>query len=133
MSFARRHPEVQTRLQADVDDFAENTLELRHFPYLNAVWQETLRLYPTIPAAPRVCVQDITLETEVGNVTIKKGQRVMVSIRHIHRNNQHWSDADSFMPERFLQDIPRHKLAFMPFGQGSVFVWAETSRSFRGG
>jgi cytochrome P450 len=114
-------PNVQTRLQAEVDGCQGDGLELHRLPYLNAVWQETLRLYPTIPAAPRVCLQDTTLQTDTGNVTIEKGQRVIVSISQIHRNPAHWPEPEAFLPERFLQDTPRHKLAFMPFGAGERF------------
>lgn len=115
------HPEVQTRLQAEVDGFDGDALEHLRLPYLNAVWQETLRLYPTIPAAPRVCLQDTTLTTKTGDVTIKKGQRVTVSISQIHRNPAHWPQPDAFLPARFLEKPPRHKLAFMPFGAGERF------------
>jgi cytochrome P450 len=68
-----------------------------------------------------VCIQDITLETEAANVSIKKGQRVMVSISQIHRHNQHWLEPDTFSPARFWEHKPRHKLAYMPFGAGERF------------
>lgn len=120
------HPQIQTRLQAEVDDFATGDdlaepLERIRLPYLNALWQETLRLYPTIPAAPRVCLQDTTLSTPAGDVTIQQGQRMTVSIDQIHRNSEHWLEPHTFNPERFLENTPRHKLAYMPFGAGERF------------
>jgi cytochrome P450 len=125
------HPQVQTRLQAELDSFfeaGENLLELLDLPYLNAVWQETLRLYPTIPTAPRVCLQDTTLTTSTGDVTIPQSARVLVSIYLIQRHPIYWADADVFRPERFLNadatktdGLRKHKLAYMPFGAGERF------------
>ncbi|MEM6431436.1 MAG: cytochrome P450, partial [Deinococcota bacterium] len=127
------HPAVQVRLQAELDAFfatffagEKELLELLNLPYLNAVWQETLRLYPTIPTAPRVCLQDTTLATSAGEVTISQGARVLVSLYLIHRHPSYWSNEDDFVPERFLkhhavETNTKHKLAYMPFGAGERF------------
>ncbi|MEM7734575.1 MAG: cytochrome P450 [Deinococcota bacterium] len=130
------YPQVQERLQAELDGFFEaggDALDLLKLPYLNAVWQETLRLYPTIPTAPRVCLQDTTLTTSTGDMTISQGARVLVSIYLIQRHLTYWQDADIFRPERFLDvdatkadaikadESRKHKLAYMPFGAGERF------------
>jgi cytochrome P450 len=81
-------------------------------PYLRAVIQETLRLYPTIPQAPRVATERLTL----AGYEVTKGARVVVSIYRIHRNPRAWQDPDAFIPERFLAPLPPYD--YLPYGLG---------------
>ena len=104
-----QHPQVQTTLHADLD--------IAPFPppYLQATFKEALRLYPAIPSAPRVTLQD----NELGGYRLPKGARVFVSIYTIHRHRDFWQAPDSFRPERFLTEDKNP--AYFPFGLGSRF------------
>jgi cytochrome P450 len=82
--------------------------------YAVAVFKESLRLYPTIPSAPRVALGSSTL----GGFEIPKGARVFVSLYLIHRHNDFWSKPAEFIPERFL---PKDPDAYMPFGLGQRY------------
>ncbi len=85
---------------------------LKRLPYLQAVVKETLRLYPTIPFAPRVSLKD----TELGGFFVPKGSRLFVSIYSIHRHETYWENPLAFLPERFLDK--GIQAAYMPFGLG---------------
>ena len=92
---------------------AANVKDLAKLPYTKAVFQEGLRLYPTIPSAPRVALKDC----ELGGYAIPEGAKVFVSIYAIHRHPQFWSERNTFRPERFLNGTSLQK-AYMPFGLG---------------
>lgn len=100
-----RHPAVQQRLR-------EALAASERPPYLQAVIQETLRLYPTIPQAPRVATERLKL----AGYEVAKGARVVVSIYRIHRNPRVWQDPDAFIPERFLAPLPLYD--YLPYGLG---------------
>ena len=85
---------------------------LKTLTYLQAVVRETLRLYPTIPFAPRVSLED----SELGGFFVPKGSRLFVSIYSIHRHEHYWENPLGFSPERFLEK--GNQVAYMPFGLG---------------
>ncbi|KAJ5652621.1 hypothetical protein N7507_010047 [Penicillium longicatenatum] len=73
-----RHPDVVRNLKEELrnafpdPDAIPSAMECAKLPYLNAVLQETLRLYPTINAIlPRMAVQD----TILGGFRIPKGSQ----------------------------------------------------------
>ncbi|MCA9839964.1 MAG: cytochrome P450 [Trueperaceae bacterium] len=106
--------EAKERLEHELRRCSEPlSLEsLKGLPYLSAVVRETLRLYPTIPFAPRVSLED----TQLGDFFIPKGSRLFVSIYSIHRHGHFWEDPLAFKPERFI--IKGAQKAYMPFGLG---------------
>ena len=109
------HPEIYDRCIKEVGVLKGRSLEattISQLSYLGAVFKETLRLYPTIPFAPRNALQDVSLH----QFHIPKNARVMVSIYAIHRSEATWQDPNDFKPERFLEDA--NFPAYMPFGLG---------------
>ncbi len=107
------HKDALAKLRAELNTM--NPLDLnavKQASYLQAVFKESLRLYPAIPFAPRVAKED----TLLGNQKVLKGTRVFVSIYSIQRNAALWHDAGKFKPERFLES-PK-PTAYMPFGLG---------------
>lgn len=85
---------------------------LNQLPYLDAIVNEVLRLYPPIP--------DILFETS-GEFSIAGGKlnasdTVIVSPRMTHRSKAAWGeDANEFRPERFIgKKYSEHQ--FFPFG-----------------
>ena len=87
--------------------------DLAQLPYTKAVFQEGLRLYPTIPSAPRVALRSC----ELGGYAVPEGTKIFVSIYAIHRHPAFWSKRNSFYPERFLRGAALQR-AYMPFGLG---------------
>lgn len=104
-------------------------------PYLQAVINETLRLYPTIIATlPRTALE----QTQVGGIIIPKGVcswsysknhlsltpcEGVVGIQNytILRNEQAFPEPEEFRPERWLDaaDNELMKEAFQPFSLGT--------------
>lgn len=114
------HPELQQRLQTEVDAVLQGRLptfaDLARLPYARMVFQETLRLYPPAWQLPRLALEDDVIDGYV----IAKGTTVITSIHSIQRHPAEWPEPERFDPERFAPDRARrrHKLAFMPFGAG---------------
>lgn len=114
-----QHPDVRERLHAEVDEVlggrTPTAEDVDRLPYTMAVLQESMRLYPPVPAVSRLAVQD----DAVGGTRIPKGSGVLVLPYVIHRDPELWPNPEGFDPRRFLDppaDRPRQ--AFMPFGAG---------------
>lgn len=87
--------------------------DLPALPYIRAILQETMRVYPPVYALPRVAIGD----DELGGYPIPRGTVVIVSIAGVHASRVWGEDRERFRPERFLAgDWPRR--AFMPYGAG---------------
>jgi cytochrome P450 len=116
-----KHPEVRVRLQDELtrvlNGRSPTVDDLPRLPYIQAVFEETLRLYPPAPAVQR----RVTAATMLGSRELPGGSIVLVSIGNIHRHPDFWEEPERFNPDRFLQDETksRHRLAYMPFGAGS--------------
>uniref|UniRef100_M1ALG3 Cytochrome P450 n=2 Tax=Solanum TaxID=4107 RepID=M1ALG3_SOLTU len=57
----------------------------------------------------------------VDDFYIKKGSQVIVNAYTIHRDPNFWTDADKFLPERFLEsnvDVRGRDYQLLPFGSG---------------
>lgn len=68
-------------------------------PYLNAVCNETLRLYPTIPATSRMANKDTTVNGQF----IPKSTTFFLSPWATNRDPSLWgSDSEKFSPDRWL-------------------------------
>ena len=116
--------DVQERLKCEVDaapslDF--ETLE-KEMPYLNAVVNETLRMYPPATRVDR-CVSDkngFDFESPIGKIRMPHGSSVMIPIYAMHHMDEYFPDPEKFDPERFMPEN-RDKLqpnTFLPFAIG---------------
>ena len=85
-------------------------------PYLHAVFQEALRLYP--PAW--VITRRSKVDDEIAGVRIPRGSLVIASPYATHRLTDVWKDPDRFDPERFTidEDAAGAPFAYFPFGGG---------------
>jgi len=108
-----QHPEVQARLQSEMDTLeAEATSEggaadcpawegLKSKRYVTAVITESLRLWPPVTGVPRTLTED----AELGGIKIPKGTNVLTWSPAIQRRESVWGeDAGEFRPERFLEE-----------------------------
>ncbi|PVF97230.1 cytochrome P450 [Serendipita vermifera] len=127
MGLLAMYPEVQEKLYAfvvkNVSDpsGAPSYSELSSLSYVNAVFYETLRLFPPVTLIPKRSAENTTLKTvnskgEPVVVPVPRGSFVNVITPALHRNPKYWPNPDEFMPERFLGDWP--KKAFAPFSLG---------------
>lgn len=129
------NPKEQNKLYEDIlkvlDELCKETLErdpfelvtydtVNRFEYLDAVVNETLRLYPPATAVERRAANDITLSGVDGRVTInvKKNDIIRVPIYAIHHSERYFDEPEKFQPERFLGQTRHPKMAFLPFGTG---------------
>ena len=112
-----RTPEVARAAQGELDRVlcgrTPSLDDLPSLPYIRAIIQETMRVYPPVYALPRIAVGD----DELGGYPIPRGTVVIASIAGVHASPVWGEDRDRFRPERFLSGgWPRR--AFMPYGAG---------------
>lgn len=82
-------------------------------PYIGAVINEGMRLFPAAYNVARVCVADETVDGH----PFRRNETALISIFGMHRSQDIWGDPDVFRPDRFL--VPECPVAaFMPFASG---------------
>ncbi len=114
-----KNPQCTEKIYAELNKVLNSrtpTIEdLPNLPYLQAVYSEALRLYPSIPILNRKSIDEDTIQ----GYTIPKGSEILLHIYALHRNKHYWKDPLEFNPERFLDpNQPIHKPAYLPFGLG---------------
>jgi cytochrome P450 len=73
-------------------------------PFLNAVCNEVLRLYPTIPVTARITIRDTTIAGQL----LPKGTILIVVPWAINRNPELWGpDSEDFVPDRWIDQNGR--------------------------
>ncbi|GLH10346.1 Cytochrome P450 [Gryllus bimaculatus] len=126
-----RHPDAQLRLQEEIDVVLRETGgkltydAIQGMKYLDAVINESLRLFPPVQAVNRVCREDLVIPATESSATVRfcKGDAVFLPIMGLHRDPDHFPDPDAFDPERF-SDENKHNIkpcTYMPFGMGPRF------------
>ncbi|KAF2848656.1 cytochrome P450 [Plenodomus tracheiphilus IPT5] len=103
-----RHPDVQSKLRAELRaelpalrdrNTPISSTEIDRLPYLNAVLQETLRIFPPVPLTLRETAQDTTIQSHF----IPAGTTIVICPWAINTSTHLWGpDARSFNPERWL-------------------------------
>lgn len=112
-----RHPQVYETLIAELDSLGDDAspMAVVQLPYLNAVCQETLRMYPVLPVIfPRIAKEPV----QVGGQWFDAETIFMPTIYLVHYREDLYANAHEFQPERFLnrQYSPSE---YFPFGGGS--------------
>ncbi|KAJ5116805.1 hypothetical protein N7456_001153 [Penicillium angulare] len=116
-----QRPDVVQKLQSELDAaFPDNqppdSVTCGKLPYLQAVLNETLRVYPaTIAVLPRTA----TVDTIVDGIPVPRGTNVATQNLTIHRDPQTFQNPDSFIPERWIEgNNTQMKEGLTPFSVG---------------
>ena len=118
-----KNPRVMAKAQAEVRDIfsrkgnADETV-VRELKFLKLVIKETLRLHPPVPLLiPRESRESCA----INGYEIPVKTRVIINAWAVARDPEHWNDAESFNPERFLDssiDYQGTNFEYIPFGAG---------------
>ncbi|CAG9808086.1 unnamed protein product [Chironomus riparius] len=120
-----KNQRVQNKLREELlatfpneDDITYDKL-LDH-QYLDNVIYESLRINPPITFANRECSENITLELNNKNITIGKGEKIIIPLVSIQQDPEYFHNPKEFIPERFDHGIKeyRDKGLLFPFGEG---------------
>jgi cytochrome P450 len=129
------HPEVEAKFHAEIDAVLENrTATPEDYPKLKfteAVLAESMRLFPPAWGLGRLVMQ----EHELGGFKVPEKSLVLMSMYVLHRDERFWNEAESFKPDRFLNENAvkeaSNKFIYFPFGGGvrrcigEQFAWME--------
>ncbi|RPD52947.1 high nitrogen upregulated cytochrome P450 monooxygenase 2 [Lentinus tigrinus ALCF2SS1-7] len=102
------HPEVYATLQAEIDMYyppgedAYSTKDHRNMPYLQAVINEALRLYPPVPGGGERRVPHDSPPVVIGSVRIPPGTAYWMPPWCLQRDARNFTSPLSFWPERWL-------------------------------
>lgn len=116
MYWIATRPEIRAKLLAELATLGDNrdSMAIARLPYLNAVCQETLRLYPiAIGAFPRNVLQPVVL----AGYALEPGTVIMPSIYLAHHRAEAYPNPKEFRPERFLER-QFSPYEYLPFGGG---------------
>lgn len=109
---ARLHEELHGVLGGCAPEIAD----LERLPYLRAVINETLRLYPAAYVSARTSIAPCTL----GGYDFPVGTTMIMAQWVMHRDARYFDDPESFRPERWLDGLENRLPAgaYFPFGDG---------------
>ena len=110
-------PEVREKLLQEINNLGENPepSTIAKLPYLTAVCQETLRIYPiAFNSTPRV----LAAPMEIDGYKLPEGTWLIPSIYMAHHRQETYPQPQQFKPERFLER-QFSPYEFFPFGGGN--------------
>lgn len=121
--YLSREPDAFAKARAEVDEVwgdeqrpeFERVAKLR---YVRRVFDEALRLQPTVPGYYRAAREDTVL---AGVHPMRKGDWVLALTPMLHRDPRWGPDPDRFDPDRFLPERVKARPAglYKPFGTGA--------------
>lgn len=127
-----RRPDIQARLRAEIATLSVSDTrsleQIKNLRYVRAFINESLRLYPLVPANQRQAQADTTFPVGGGKDSkspcfIAKGDLVSWSLYVMHRRKDIFGeDAEEFKPERWIDEEGRKGIrpgwAYLPFNGG---------------
>ncbi len=127
--YLTQHPEAYEKLRKEADTVPGVVIEdakyLSDLKYTEAVAMETLRIKPVTPTLFLESLED----QRINGLLLKKGTTVMMQSKVAQTGDAYFTNADRFMPERWLAgaDMPLHNTdVFRTFGAGPRFCPGKT-------
>ncbi|CAI0455292.1 unnamed protein product [Linum tenue] len=118
MSELMKNPWVMKKAQEEVRQVFNSKEKMDQLPYLQLVVKETFRLHPPGPLlVPRESRETV----EIDGYQIPATTKVIINAWAIGRDPQHWTEPETFHPERFLDssvDFKGMDFQLIPFGAG---------------
>ncbi|XP_018395583.1 PREDICTED: cytochrome P450 9e2-like [Cyphomyrmex costatus] len=120
------NPDVQKKLREEIDDVVRQTNgkptyeAINRMKYLDAVVNETQRLYPIAHFLDRKCVKETELPPATPGdkpIMVKPGDRIWFPTFSLHRDSKFYQNPNKFDPDRFLNGDVDNSV-YMPFGVG---------------
>ena len=109
-------PEVEQKLRVELAELVgqPEPMAIAQLPYLTAVCQEALRIYPITPTT---FVRELHEPTTLAGYAFEAGTALMPATYIIHQNPDLYPNPKQFRPERFLdRQYAPHE--YLPFGGG---------------
>ncbi len=116
--WSHRYPSVLSQLQEELASLGENPdpMQIARLPYLSAVCNETLRLYPVAMLTfPRMVPENTSFD--LMGYDLPPGSLIMGCIYLTHQREDIYPQPQQFRPERFLER-QFSAYEFLPFGGG---------------
>ncbi|HET6731927.1 cytochrome P450 [Mycobacterium sp.] len=120
--YLSRHPQVFARARAEVDkvwgaDEAPAFELVAKLRYIRRVFDEALRLQPTVPGYYRAAREDTVL---AGIYPMRKGDWALALTPALHRDPRWGANPDEFDPDRFAPELVKARPGglYKPFGTG---------------
>mmetsp|Transcript_12968 Transcript_12968/g.14360 ORF Transcript_12968/g.14360 Transcript_12968/m.14360 type:complete len:506 (+) Transcript_12968:66-1583(+) len=118
-----KNPDKQEKVIAEIDKHTNGQLPdydtIKKLSYLRACIDETLRLYPPVPADPKESVDHDKLPN---GTVIQPGTDIVWFAYAQGRMEEYWDEPLKFLPERWLGDskenLMKHPYQFIPFHAG---------------
>mmetsp|Transcript_18738 Transcript_18738/g.22973 ORF Transcript_18738/g.22973 Transcript_18738/m.22973 type:complete len:211 (-) Transcript_18738:268-900(-) len=124
MLLLARNPLKMKKLHEEADRVLANETasynEAKDLKYTTMIIYEALRMYPTVPSFPRMCVKD----TRLSGYDVPAGSIVFVSCAALNMSPERWDNPSVFSPERFekLPELKMSKPVGIPDGENFGYV-----------
>jgi cytochrome P450 len=120
-SFLAERPDAWSRLRDEahaVGELPRAPRDLKRHRFAEAVFRETLRLYPPAAHDARVATSDL----ELAGHRVRAGTMLSIPVIHLSRHPDLYADPDAFRPERWLdRDEGITPIELVQFGGGQHF------------
>ncbi|MEM8721254.1 MAG: cytochrome P450 [Cyanobacteria bacterium P01_G01_bin.39] len=108
-------PTIEEKLRCELQSLGNqfDPQKINQLPYLNAIFQETLRIYPTNPTFLR----KLEATMEIMDYHFEPGTVLMLCPYLTHHREDLYAEPNCFQPERFLER-KFSRFEYLPFGGG---------------
>ncbi|RZC32716.1 p450 domain containing protein [Asbolus verrucosus] len=119
------HQHIQDKLREEIfekmgKDYTKYSYEdVLKLPYLDQVFNETLRLHPALGFLNRICVKPYKVPGT--DVTIEEGTPVLIPTLGLQLDPDYYPEPLEFDPDRFSENHSNVPFTFLPFGEGPRF------------